>query len=214
MSQNVLRNQLPQIIITVLALVAIVPFFIDIPVLNDFSVLVQRMVVPMVSLALAIGGLDLLLRNYKKFQNKAGGWKYTPVLFVTFIFFFFVTAIPNIEHSIYYIPTVGALNEAIWGMVSLFMASMAYRGFRAKNSTSLAFTISAIIVFIANAPIGEAIWPGAPAARDWIMSVINMSAMRALSIGIGLGILAYGLRVLSGNERRSFGEFGKKEGRD
>jgi hypothetical protein len=60
-------------------------------------------------------------------------------------------------------------------------------------------------------PVGAAIWGqdsflgGFPGIKDWIMSVPNMAAKRAILMGAALGAISTGIRVILGIERAHLG---------
>lgn len=202
------KREIPVIIVAILSLMMIVPFFINAPALSSMSTEIQRMLVPIAGFALILGGLNVTLRNVTKVLKKSKDWYFSIVLLVTFFFFLVVSIVPGLEalYTLAYVTVLGKVNEAIMALIAVFMATMAYRGFKIKNFETLLFTLSCLIVMIANAPIGEAVWAGAPGVRNWIMDFPNMAGMRALNIGIALGIIAYGLRTMIGHERIALGD--------
>ena len=68
--------------------------------------------------------------------------------------------------------------------------------------------VAAALVMLAAVPIGASI-PGVGeylvAFKNWIMSVPNNAARRAIFIGAALGAIATGLRVILGLERTHLG---------
>ncbi|MBU1173151.1 MAG: hypothetical protein KKD44_26605 [Proteobacteria bacterium] len=204
------KKEIPVIIVALLSLLMIVPFFINAPALNSMSTEVQRMLVPIAGFALILGGLNVTLRNITKISKRSKDWQFSIVLLATFVFFLVVSLIPSpFFENLYtmaYVTVLGKVNEAVMALIAVFMATMAYRGFKIKNFETLLFTLSCLVVMIANAPIGEAVWAGAPGARNWIMDYPNMAGMRALNIGIALGIMAYGVRTMMGHERIALGD--------
>jgi hypothetical protein len=60
--------------------------------------------------------------------------------------------------------------------------------------------VSAIIVMLGRVPVGEQLVPGIARASDWLLTVPNMAAKRAIAIGLGLGGSATALKVVLGIE--------------
>lgn len=210
---SLIKREVPLIIATLTGLLMIASFFLKIPSLNQVATESQRMLVPIGSAARLVGGISLLMYHVLNIQKRRGRWRLS-VLFVVVFFLFLATSLtPGIEaiHKTLYSAIVGNTTEAMWGIISLFMVSMAYRAFRIRNMETFLFTLSCVVVLIGNAPIGEAILPGSHSALRWLMDVPTMAGMRAITIGLGLGIIAYGLRVMLGYERSVLGEVSIKE---
>lgn len=202
------KSEIPVVLVIIFSLVMIIPFFIVVPALDAGSSEIQRLLVPIAGFALILGGLNVTLRNVMKISKKGKGWPFSYVLIATFIFFLVVTLIPGLEalYTMAYVTILGRINEAIMALIAVFMATMAYRGFKIKSFETCLFTLSCLIVMIANAPIGEALWPGGPDVQRWIMDIPNMAGMRALNIGVALGIIAYGIRIMLRHERIALGD--------
>jgi len=205
---NFAQREIPVIIVLVTGLLMIVPFFINIPILADVSAEVRRLIVPIAAFALVLGGVDVSIRHINKVRRKSSGYQFSFVLLGTYIFFLIVTSMPGLVdiYTTAYITVIGRVNETVFSLIALFMASMAYRAFKMRTIETLLFGSSCLLVLIANAPIGEVLWPGSVGIRDWIMSVLNMAGMRAVGIGVALGIFAYGIRTMLGYERIALGE--------
>jgi len=95
----------------------------------------------------------------------------------------------------------------IFSLLAFFIASAAYRAFRARNLLATLLLISALIVMLRFNPYLAPIF-GDYMARtsNWLMNVPNLAAQRAIIIGIGLGIVATALKVILGIERGYMGK--------
>jgi len=97
------------------------------------------------------------------------------------------------------------MQATMFSLLSFFVASAAYRGFRARNSQAIFLLVAAIIVMLGRIPVGEIISSYIPKAADWILNVPSMAARRGIYIGIALGTIATSLRVILGIERTYLG---------
>jgi hypothetical protein len=102
----------------------------------------------------------------------------------------------------------------IFSILAFFMASAAFRTFRARNLASALLLIAAIIVMFGRVPVSE--WACGQlfgdkykdifsVATDAIMEIPNLAAKRAILLGISLGGIAQSLRILFGIERSYLG---------
>ncbi|MCX7017888.1 MAG: hypothetical protein WCK47_03810 [bacterium] len=99
-------------------------------------------------------------------------------------------------YNIYY-----PLAATIYSLLAFYVASAAFRAFRAKNLHATLLLIAAIIVMIGRVPIGGYIWKGFPWLQDWLMIWPNTAGQRAIQMGAAIGMIAMGLRVIFGIER-------------
>lgn len=94
-----------------------------------------------------------------------------------------------------------ALSATIFSLLAFYVASAAFRSFRARNLLSGLLLVSALVVMIGGVPIGGQIWEGLPWLREWIMTWPNTAGQRAIQIGAAIGVIASGLRIIFGVER-------------
>jgi len=97
--------------------------------------------------------------------------------------------------------------STMFSLLAFFIASAAYRAFRARNLLASLLLISALIVMCRFNPYLSPIF-GDYIARtsSWLMNVPNLAAQRAILIGVGLGIVATALKVILGIERGYMGK--------
>ena len=101
----------------------------------------------------------------------------------------------------------------MFSLLAFFIASAAYRAFRARTLEATLLLIAGILVMFGNVPISNVIWgrltswfPDLPSAvKDWILENPNLASRRAIYLGIGLGSISQGLRIILGIERSHFG---------
>jgi hypothetical protein len=118
------------------------------------------------------------------------------------------------------------LSATMFALLAFYIASAAFRAFRARNLDATILLTAAIIVMIARVPVGEMIGQSISGAfssilgdwtliilpehfltqfMNWLMDVPNTAARRAIFIGAALGAIATGLRIILGIERTHLG---------
>ncbi|MDH3892139.1 MAG: hypothetical protein OEV49_13760 [candidate division Zixibacteria bacterium] len=93
----------------------------------------------------------------------------------------------------------------MFSLLAFYIASAAYRAFRARNVLASLLLLAALLVMSRFNPF----IPGAEyvaKASNWLMNVPNLAAQRAIVVGIGLGIVATALKVILGIERGYMGK--------
>lgn len=103
------------------------------------------------------------------------------------------------------------LSATMFALLAFFITSAAYRAFRARSFEAALLLGAAVLVMLGQVPVGAAIWGpdswlgGFPGIKDWIMSVPNLAAKRAILMGAALGAISTGIRVILGIERAHLG---------
>jgi hypothetical protein len=88
------------------------------------------------------------------------------------------------------------INSSIFALLGFFIASAAYRAFKARSLESTILLVAGLLVVIGQAPIADLAWPGFSLIRDWILAFPNTAGQRGILIGAALGILAFSVRRL------------------
>ncbi len=137
------------------------------------------------------------------------------ILLVTILIAYFDTAwqfyfytqegLQNSMFRIFFDYVMMPILATMFALLAFFIASAAYRAFRARNLLATLLLIAALIVMMRFNP-----WVPAPEyfakTSNWLMNVPNLAAQRAIVIGIGLGIVATALKVILGIERGYMGK--------
>jgi len=97
------------------------------------------------------------------------------------------------------------LEGTMYASLGFFIASGAFRAFKARGVDATILIGAAIVVMLTNAPVGEIIWSGFPIIGNWVMRVPVTAGMRGIIIGVAVGSLVYALRVITGKEARYAG---------
>ncbi len=96
------------------------------------------------------------------------------------------------------------IQATVFSLLAFFIASAAYRAFRARSVLATVLLITAFLVMLRFIPLGP-ISTANLGAVAWILSVPNMAAKRAIMMGIGLGAAATAIKIILGIERTYMG---------
>lgn len=106
------------------------------------------------------------------------------------------------------------LQATVFALLAFYVASAAFRAFRAKNFEAILLLGTAFIILLGRTAAGVWLTSGFPDAIGglrvenltvWIMSIVNTAGNRAIMIGIALGIASTSLKVLLGVDRSYLG---------
>ena len=176
-----------------------------------------------------VGGFTLLLGvvsivrvNWSAVTRRREGWVYRLFTLVSV----FAMALPAIlpsswsplfgraEGSIYdwlFLYLDSPMMATMFAMLAFFIASAAYRAFRARSAESIILLLTAIMVMLWRVPMGEAflnLFPGDNPGwlNTYVMNGINMSVQRGILVGAALGAASMSLRIILGIERTYMGK--------
>ncbi|MGI6358102.1 MAG: hypothetical protein ACOX2K_08610 [Bacillota bacterium] len=97
------------------------------------------------------------------------------------------------------------LGAAMFAILAFYIASASYRAFRMRSLEATILLISAVLVMLGRAPIGELIWNQFPGIATWLLNIPNTAGQKAIMIGAAIGAFATSLRILLGIERGHLG---------
>jgi len=200
------RRSLPLAICLIMGIVMMVQFFVPHPISVGFYDLTTKWIRIVSAFALVLGVGSLILYHLDRLQRRRAGWVYSIVTLVALV----VTAVIGLVwgvkpgsplQEVIFKNMLVPLNASMFAILAFYMASAAYRAFRARTKEAALLLIAAFIVMLGMVPVGAAIWGKLPEVAEWILSVPNMAAKRAIVFGVALGAIATSLKVILGIER-------------
>jgi hypothetical protein len=209
-----LRRHLPLLITFVAGLVFTVQYYVPHPASEEMLTVVNKWIQIISLFALILGVTSLFHVHWTKIRRKEPGWGYSAVLYagiaVTVVIGLWADAKETAEGTMtgfgwIYTYTLVPLQGTMFAILAFFIASAAYRSFRARSIHAAILLVFAIIVMIGRVPLGEYLIPFIGEISQWIMGVLNASVRRAILIGISLGAVALSLKIIFGLERAYLG---------
>jgi len=216
-----MRDKLPLALLIILGLFGLTDRFLPHPIAEGFNQYLRDTLLRIISaFALILGLGNLILRHTKKIQKKEEHWQHSWVLLLSFLVASIIGVFGGVNGELWFPTQVGSfhfdittiynkvlipLGATMFSLLAFFMASAAYRAFRARNWLAVLLLGSAFLVMLGQVPLGARIWSGIPEISQWIMEVPNTAAKRGIELGITLGILATLLKILAGIERSWLG---------
>ena len=156
-----------------------------------------------------LGVMSLSMMHYSKIKRKAPKWQYSFFFFAGFV----ITALAGFiggtqKGSLYmwifeYVQM--PMSATMFALLAFYMASAAYKAFRARSPEATVLLVAAIVVMLAQVPLGVKISKHLPAISQWILDVPNLASKRGIMLGVGLGSVATTLKILLGIERSYLG---------
>ncbi len=159
--------------------------------------------------AIFLGAANLMHVHFRKIRLKLKNWKYSPVTIIGFLVMFVLGLIYGVVEGkpfdYLFLNMVAPMGATMFSLLAFFVASAAFRAFRASNWRATLLLTSAFLVMLGQVPIGAMIWDKIPLAKVWLMSIPNTAGQRAVMIGAAMGVVATSLRIIFGIERSYLG---------
>jgi hypothetical protein len=205
-----MKRQLPLIIIFVCGIFMVFQYFVP----HENSEFLYEFVAldwpPIIGIfALTLGIISLVRVSAAKIRRREPDWQFSIVtllgltaMIVAGLPWFGGQTSPAVTWQFNFI--MRPITATIFSLLAFFIASAAYRAFRARSVLASILLISAVIVMIRFFPLGP-FTDAATWTADWVLNVPNLAAKRAIIIGVGLGIISTALKVVLGVERSYLG---------
>lgn len=190
------------------------------------------------AIAFILGGGNLLKMNLKKMSDRKPGWGYAAITVIAFLATLVVglgkfgvnpaEKYPDVAWSGSY-RELGSpfwwsyeyafrpLTATMFAMLAFYVASAAFRAFRAKNVEATLLLGTAFVILLGRTFAGvwltDAIPDDGPISglrlenmTVHIMTVFNTAGNRAIMIGIALGLVSVSLKIILGVDRSYLGK--------
>ncbi|MSR18349.1 MAG: hypothetical protein EXS00_04120 [Phycisphaerales bacterium] len=187
------------------------------------------------AIAFVLGAANLAKVHLEKISSRSPGWGYSGLTIFFFTFTFAVGLMKLGVHPMDKFPAVAMSGEkdaegsAFWWMyafvmspltstmfalLAFFVASAAFRAFRAKNVEAALLLGTAFIVLLGRTFAGVVLTGWLPESLSFlrlenlaslILEVFNSAGNRAIIIGIALGVAAQSLKIMLGLDRSYLG---------
>ncbi len=209
MGEALRRIEIPIIITALCTLLQVIPYYLDIPVIADAADTTRNFVLLVVAMATFVGVISIGMLHVKRIQRQSEGWYYSLLIVIPMIIMA-LTGLPlegvglgtdNPIYSFLFDNVLTPLGGTMYSILAFFIASAAYRAFRARNIEAAIVLVSGILMVMSNAPIFTSVWGGFTTIGNWIFDVPNAATMRGVIIGAALGAIALAVRTLMGIER-------------
>jgi hypothetical protein len=248
-----MTRTIPVLIASLVGILLVVAFFV--PALLPARQIAEEWFTIVAAIAIIFGGISIVIHHLKKINDREAGWGFSGVLLVAMLTtislgIFKVGIIPDsAQHMSHpwsgpilqeggafwwiYVYLQSPVVSMMFALLAFYVASAAFRAFRAKNIEAILLLITALIVLIGQTKDGEllAISLGGDStsvqastndaqppsnnapkpiypikvATEFIRTTIVTAGQRAIMIGISLGVVATSMRMILGIDRSYLG---------
>ena len=233
-----MSKTVPVLIASIVGCLMIVAYFS--PPLLPARQIAEEWFTIVATIAMLLGGANLCLHHLKKISDQEVGWGFSAVTLLSFfitiaIGILKIGVVPESEQQLkfawsgpyqqegsglwwIYQYLLSPIVSTMFALLAFYVASAAFRAFRAKNVEAILLLITALIVLVGQTrdreitslflpPSVEGAPPYVPIAdlTEFIRKTFVTAGQRAIMIGIALGVVATSLRILLGLDRSYLG---------
>ena len=204
-----MKRRIPLMIVLILGLLFVAHVFIPSKLSSDYLDWYMKWMKVIGPFAIVLGVFSLVLVHYNKIKRKAPNWGYSLVTLGALVVTTSVGFLWGIQEGTPYMWIFKNFNvplgATMFSLLAFYIASAAYKAFRARSIEATVLLVAAIIVMLGRVSIGQAITHWIPDITEWILNVPNLAAKRGIALGVGLGMTATSLKIMLGIERSYLG---------
>jgi hypothetical protein len=197
--------------------------------LSDYVQPLGEAVMVVGAFTLLLGVVNLIAIHGKAVARMRPGWYNSAAFFVAMLTIIAAGMIPYVQeqlghkgnvslsvmYDVLFKGMLAPLGATMFSLVAFYIVSASYRAFRVKSGEATLMMLAAFVVMLGMVPIGiylthwipETGWASVFRLENltqWILTVPNAAAQRAIAFGIAVGGLAMALRIWLSLERGSF----------
>lgn len=215
-----MKRTVPLFLTGLVGVIYIVQYFVPHWPFSVLQNLLSDFVSIIAAFAIWLGALNLMKVSGNSVARREKGWPYAGIVVVSFLatvvvgFFFSGRERfqePGTPFDWIYQNVYNPLSATMFAVLAFYVASAAYRAFRARNLEATLLLAAGVLVMLGRVPLGDQLTGFLPeqyrlsTVTNWIMQVPNLAGQRAIMIGIALGTAATSLRLILGIERSHLG---------
>ena len=186
--------------------IVLLGYFIDLPAVSGFRILIFRWAIILAGVAVLIGIWNLFSVHLRKIHERKTGFVNSLVL----LFFLLITALVSVVPGLKPFQSLllnGILVPSEISLVAVLAVTLIYASLRLLRGNvglaSILFLVTAFLILIGTGPLpflGQI-----PVLSDWVRPFITNTlasgGARGILIGVALGTLTTGLRIFFGADR-------------
>ncbi len=204
-----LGYRIPFVLMLVLGIFFAAQYYIPHPVVQQPKEMMLQWKQPLNAfiIFLALGGLVVM--HLRKVIRQQKRWGYSVITLVSMGAMILVGMVWGTREgtvfSDWFKNLVTPIEATMFSLLAFFVASAAFRAFRARTTGATVLLVSAAIVMLGLIPAVEDFFPPVTRIADFLLQYPNTAAKRAIMIGVALGAISVALKTILGIDRTILG---------
>jgi hypothetical protein len=204
----ILKRTLPTAIAIPAGIVVLASLFTSYPLVDAIGLYLVDLAIIVAAFALFLGVVNVMRVHARKLRERPSDRLYSLVLLAVMLLVLVFGLLPvGDEPSGALQPVVLWLFEhvqvpiqaSLSALLVFFLVTAAYRLLSLRNAESAVMLIVVLLVLLGQAAVG--LFPSLSAIKDWIIAVPALAGIRGILLGVSLGAVLTGIRLLLGVER-------------
>ena len=201
-----MRRIAPIVAAIAVGLLVLLDLFVENPYLDVIGWAFTNWAIILAAFALLIGAYNVMAVHFRKVGRQEKGWPYSLVLILSLWLVLVIGLIDPrgpegeaISWVFWYVQF--PLQATFFALLAFFVATASFRAFQVRRPDGILMVLAGVIVLVGQSPLGALLGNVLPKAASWIISVPGTAGMRGILIGVALGTVATGLRLLMGIDK-------------
>ncbi len=204
----VLRRVVPSVIAFGVGILVLVASFTSHPQLEDIGTYLIDTAVIVAAFALLLGVINILRVHTRKIQKGQPGSVFSLVLIAALLIVLVIglplfpdrASGPSQPIIQWIFDNIQApIQASLSALLVFLLVTAACRLLLVRNLESAVMLVVVVLVLVGQVTVG--LVPALPKLKDWILDVPTLAGVRGILLGVALGALLTGIRLLLGAER-------------
>lgn len=195
----------PYVLMTVLGIFFVAQFYIPHAAVQKPVSIMLQWKQPLGAAILLVASLSLVWLHIKRVQRRERRWGYSMVTLLSMGAMVLLGIMYGVQEgspfSVLFKNIVTPIESTMFSLLAFFVASAAFRAFRARTLNATILLLSAFIVMLALVPGIENRIPIIGDIASFILKYPNTAAKRAVLIGVSFGIISVALKTILGIDK-------------
>jgi hypothetical protein len=197
--------RLPFVLMLILGLFFIAQYYIPHPLVQAPKQLMIQWKQPVNAFIIFVALIGLVTMHVRRVLKRQARWGYSVVALGSMAAMIFAGMWWGIQDgslfATWFKHLVTPIESTMFALLAFFIASAAFRAFRARTVGATVLLVSAAVVMLGLIPAVEDTLPPLASLAQFLLDYLNTAAKRAIMIGVGLGAISVALKSILGIDK-------------